>query len=177
MISNSIAVTLQNDTLSLRSDEGHIFNGFELKVMKTFSVFADFIARKLLLPKLKRVVQLQADLNLKFNSIIPVIEQSQDEPIIDEDFQLRDSIDRLKTVLSSFREDCKNFEKELEISPSLVNGLRIAQKVSQELFASATALQWAIAEHDADLSGRREGFTANSAREAEDILNKILAAA
>lgn len=177
MISNSIAITLQKDALSLRKDENSVFNGFESKLIKVFSGLADFLVRKFLLPKLDLVVSAQAELALKFSGTIQTIEQSEGEGVIDEDFEIRESLDRLKATMVDFREHCIMFETEITLSPLSIRAFAKAKRVSQELYASATALQWAIAEHDSDLSDRLEGFTASSAKEAEDILNKILAAA
>ena len=177
MISNSIAVTLQKDTLLIRKEESSVFNGFESKLIKIFSGLADILVRRYILPKLSLAVGVQAELALKFSGTIQTIEQSQGEGILDEDFEIRESLERLKAAMIDFRQHCVTFETEISLSPQSIHAFAKAKRVSQELYASATALQWAIAEHDADLGGRVEGYTASSAKEAEDILNKILAAA
>jgi hypothetical protein len=177
MISNSLSVTIEGTASSLHKNEDGFFTKAALKCLDLISFVPNFAVKHVVVPKVNKLARFHADTCLKFQYLTKSVENSDDPCMMDEDLVIRDMLEDIKKSLSVAVKSFEDIQKKANKKSDLFRCFFTLNNVLKETYTAATQLQWAIAEHDADISTHLEGFTASSAKEAEDILNKIFAAA
>ena len=103
-----------------------------------------------------------------------------DDSELDPNLVLRDRLESSKSVLLDLRTDLIKLRSDVlkhtkneTVREEFVRAITL----TAEGLESINALQWAIAEHDADLAQRHEGFVATSAEEVSALLDRLSAGA
>jgi len=103
-----------------------------------------------------------------------------DDSELDPNLVLRDRLESSKSVLLDLRTDLIKLRSDVlkhtkneTVREEFVRAIAL----TAEGLESINALQWAIAEHDADLAQRHEGFVATSAEEVSALLDRLSAGA
>lgn len=132
---------------------------------------------------LMRQSSLMAEQCLKMKGLERDICVEENDSFIDPNFRIRDTLESLKQSVQELRKDRATGDPVCGFYEQLGSGappnLQIAQatffRVLAESYEAANQLQWAIAEHDADLAKIQEGFEASSREEVEAMFARIIA--
>ncbi|WP_321876607.1 hypothetical protein [Paraburkholderia bannensis] len=99
------------------------------------------------------------------------------EGLVDPDLRIRDLLESIKVRALEFRQGVmtrkgSNLAKDKK-SGHILSGMDRSIALTTETFELANSLQWQIAEHDADVAPRHEGFLASSADELANMLDRL----
>lgn len=177
MIGHSMSVSIQSAVNSLHKKEEGFIARFVLRFIKRGALIPLNFLKGILVSQLQIMTTAQAEACLKFRVMTQQVELSEDADLIDPDLVMRDKLEEMKVLSISAQKSYNDFPEKFKSNSIIGEAMAIAFQVSVEICLAASELQWAIAEHDADVSARLEGFSASSKQQAEDILDRIFSAA
>lgn len=132
-------------------------------------------------PRLQKLTFLLADECNKLQVLALRVQRSTDPDLIDGDMEQRDALERMKKVIVEQRAGLQTsflaIDPDGVAMPKLHKELTSVIELLGEFYEIANELQWAMAEHDANVSARREGFVASTADELDAVLGRISAGA
>lgn len=134
-----------------------------------------FMARYVI-SKIELVNQRAAEINLQLADMDAHFAKIQDE-IIDPDLVLRDQFQVVKQDLFALRKEILDTLLIVERTKqnALIRVMKRSVALTSEACELVNAIQWRIAEHDADLATRHEGYVAHSKDEVFSVLDRIAA--
>lgn len=132
-------------------------------------------------PKFQKAAAILADMCLKMETMTQQVQNNREEALVDASMGLRDRLGELKngatseraSLIKVFGADAEN----LRGYPAFQKEILTLINLAQEVRTSASSLQWALAEHDADYAARESDCVASSADELDALLTRIYSAA